>query len=381
MTPWRTLLVVWWFAYGHFVAAVAVPPVEPSSDNASARALQTVDGNVLVAVSTTRLDRLLVLIAFTDEEDVLQDTNNVVTVLGPVDEALEIPELSRLNLLNYRKMHLPDFVRTHILEESVSVDEMVGSSITTKSGEAFAVSRSGDTTITLSNSLGSSTITTANIQANNGFLHVLDTALRPTWFGWNVAQVASTEYSIFADLLVSTLYYDQVVRNTDNTFTFLAPANSAVEGLPAGIWDRVQASPTYAESFVRAHFIENIYTNQDLRQAIQLFSQVDESPFFLWNMEPSGTDFVTVNGNLLVNLDKLAYNGIVHIMNGVFLPFDGPPPLTTTLVPSSLPTDMPSILPTTQSPTQAPSSGAGYTSSISLLGMLLPVMGLVAIPL
>eukprot|EP00977_Amphora_coffeiformis_P030215 scaffold45488_cov252-Amphora_coffeaeformis.AAC.1 len=335
---------------------------------------QTISGNLLVAVSVTRLDDFLVRIAFTDEEQVLGDITTTSTVFGLTDQAFlasNNPNLARLTLLGYRKLHLSYFVQTHMMENRAwTTEDLVNEgTITTKSGESFTVTRNGSSAavvISSGTTASSSTITSPDIQADNGYLHVLNAPLLPSFVGRTVHQLPESRYSLLGQLIEAASNEDSssaavtMLLDTEVTQTLLAPTNTAIQALPAGMWDRILQLPTYADDLISLHIITNIYTVQDLRAINQLLPVGGESPpIFSWEMQAvtGGNelmDSVNVNGNFLSEPNILAWNGITHGMEGVFLPRGGPP----TVAPTTSPTSSPTTIPTTFTPTSIPTSGS-----------------------
>ena len=300
-------------------------------------------------MSVLRLDAFYLLVAFTDEVSTLSNTDQSLTVFGPIDEAAEDPEIRRLTLLNYRKLHLPSFVETHIVESSLTTFQLLTASntLTMKSGQVFIVNSDNSGNVVLTDTSGTTmaTVTTPDVQADNGYMHVIDSFLAPSWFWSTVIDLVEGQFSDFMNLVAKTPSIEQHLRNMGNTITLLAPTDAAIRALPDGVWDRIQEDTAYAEALVSAHFIRNIYTIHDLRGTTQLLTG-NTFPYYLWNMVPLGTDGVAINNIPVVTPNILAYNGVTHAIDGVFLPGGGPPTLS--------PTVLPTLTPTTQTPTAFP---------------------------
>jgi len=315
------------------------------------RALQsTVDGDLLDAAAAKGLDRFLLLIDFTLERDVLRQPTNSLTLFAPINESLQDEQFQRLLWLTYRKRHLPDFVRAHIVETALATD-MFDDTILTKSFEVVHVSRSSQNNMTtLSNGQQNSSII-ETVSALNGYLHVIDRPILPSWMSWHVAQVAPLAgYSLFPRLLVATTLYEEVSTSRQNDYTFVVPLNTAIQALPDGVWERVEDTPEYAEDLVRAHFVDGVYGAQDLAVVASLTTKYDH---VRWNVESdSMTNELKINDNRLVQVDILAYNGIVHAMDGIILPNGGPPTQSpSTVPPPRSPTSFSTEFPTTAFPT------------------------------
>ena len=100
-----------------------------------------------------------------------------LTLLAPTDEAFDaLPEGTVADLLKpENKQKLTDILLYHVVDGEVPAKDVMGmSEFTTMQGEKVQVQVDGDTVM-----LNDATVTSADVMASNGVIHVIDTVLMP----------------------------------------------------------------------------------------------------------------------------------------------------------------------------------------------------------
>ena len=99
------------------------------------------------------------------------------TLLAPTDEAFAaLPEGTVAELLKpENKQQLTDVLLYHVVDGEVPAEDVMGmQEFTTLQGGTVRVSTQGETVM-----LNDATVTTADVMASNGVIHVIDTVLLP----------------------------------------------------------------------------------------------------------------------------------------------------------------------------------------------------------
>jgi uncharacterized surface protein with fasciclin (FAS1) repeats len=103
--------------------------------------------------------------------------------------------------------------------------------------------------------------------------------------------------------------------NTDGPLTVFAPTDDAFAALPLGALDFVLANPDVLAGILTAHAVPGAFYLRDLATSPTLESVGGEM------LAVALADGVlTVNGVTISSVDKLASNGVVHILDGIILP-------------------------------------------------------------
>jgi transforming growth factor-beta-induced protein len=239
--------------------------------------------------------------------DVLNDAASSLTVFAP-DNAAFTAALEAFPGLTPEQ--LTEILTFHVLAAQVlSTDLEAAQTVETLSGESIYVTAE-DGVVTINNT---ATVTNADLEGNNGVVHVIDGVLLPNKFQ-NIVQIASKNYdlstlvSLVADAgLVSTL-------EGDGPFTVFAPTNAAFEAVSETLAtlteEQVAEVLTYHVAGLEA-------LSGDLTDGMEVPTVQGEN--ITVNIDAEGN--VTLNGSVnVVTVDLQGTNGVIHIIDGVLLP-------------------------------------------------------------
>lgn len=104
-------------------------------------------------------------------------------------------------------------------------------------------------------------------------------------------------------------------------YTVFAPTNAAFEALDAGVLDGIKANPDLLAAVLTYHAIpEQIISSTDLEDG-QVLTAANGKPLTV-GVTDAGVTLTDENGNTInvVQADLEASNGIVHVIDGVFIP-------------------------------------------------------------
>lgn len=255
------------------------------------------------------------------------------TVFAPTNAAFEavLTEMGTnldAALLNNAEM-LTEVLRYHVLEDQIaSADVTDGAIVETLQGDLMTFSVADG--VVMVN--GVATVTTADVEANNGVVHIIDTVLTPPSVALANARteqlaalqegsivslaVADEQFSILVDVIVltnSTALLDQGFP-----FTVFAPTNDAFEAL----FDALGVSQAEAylntdllKTVLRYHVLEDAVMAGDIEDGMEAESL--QGGILTFSVDG---DVVMVNDATVVAADIEATNGVVHVIDTVLVP-------------------------------------------------------------
>jgi LPXTG-motif cell wall-anchored protein len=316
------------------VANAQVPNPLPSESIAEVATNAGTFGTLLQAATAAGLDTALA-----------DCTAGPFTVFAPTDDAFAAVDADLLAAA----LADPNGLLTEILEYHVvpgivpAADVVAATSLTTAQGADIAVNN------TVLN--GSVNITTTDLFACNGVVHVIDAVLLPP----SIAEVATDGgFNTLVAALTAADLADTFADCTAGPFTVFAPTDAAFEaaltalGLTA---DELLADTETLTKVLQYHVVPGIAGAAEVTAATSLTTLQGE------DITVAGT---VLNGSVNITAtDNWACNGVVHVVDAVLLPPSMTAPPTTTTV----------VTPTTVSP-ELPATGTGTTVLALLAGLL-----------
>ncbi|MCD4713184.1 MAG: fasciclin domain-containing protein [Clostridiales bacterium] len=242
------------------------------------------------------------------------------TVFAPTDAAF-VKLLGDLgieaeDLLNHPQ--LGEVLLYHVVSGKVmSTDLSNGLEAATLNGEVIKVD------LTEGVKINSSNVVTADIEAINGVIHVIDEVLVPSSFVLSAPSVPETVVDIALSsedfsMLVSLLQKADLVGalQGEGPFTVFAPTNKAFEDLLSALGisaSDLMAQPDLAKVLLY-HVVPGNVLSTDLSDGLEAATLNGESVKFDLS---SG---VKVNTSGVVAADIVAQNGVVHVVDSVLVP-------------------------------------------------------------
>lgn len=237
------------------------------------------------------------------------ESDGPFTVFAPTDAAFNA--LPQGTLANLSPQELAQILTFHVVEgEILSGQLQATQDVETVQGEELLVTRQQGT-VTVN---GSSVVSTADIEASNGVIHVIDEVLLPQAFREPNIVDQAEDLGNFSTLvsaveqtgLTTTLQYL-------GPFTVFAPTDAAFNNLPAGLLD--QLSNEELAEILQYHVLSGSVLSGDLAAEQSVASLTEEELFITAN------GGVTVNGSSsVVTADVEVSNGVIHAVDQVLLP-------------------------------------------------------------
>ena len=245
-------------------------------------------------------------------------TQGPFTVLAPTDDAFaKLPEGTVEDLLKEENKDMLTAILTyHVINGEVTSDEVVElTEAEALSGQKIAI-EVVDGKVVFN---GSATVTTADIPASNGVIHVIDTVLMPpTPEVGNIAEVA-TDAGVFETLLAAVTAADlgDTLAN-GGPFTVLAPTDDAFAALPEGTVDDLlkEENKDTLVAILKYHLIDGAVESDTV-------VTLDEAA----TLQGEAVSIEVVDGKVVLNgsatvttADVPASNGVIHIIDAVLMP-------------------------------------------------------------
>jgi uncharacterized surface protein with fasciclin (FAS1) repeats len=217
------------------------------------------------------------------------------------------------------RAHLREFISYNMYPGILDEDSLPASSNNYMlNGEAVAMTWNGQR----SNINGLRNIGTQ--EATDGYIYLMQHMLAPSFMDLSLFQVISSDHSTFAGLLVGAGLSDELSDLSDTVgYTVFAPTNAAFNRVSSGYVDYLESNAGSSDrlALVRYHLATTVTPTMNLYPgANQPVTTVQGSQLSVkWTA--AGTLTVTAAQNVATAtvVDKLAYNGIIHVMNDVLL--------------------------------------------------------------
>lgn len=234
---------------------------------------------------------------------VFAPTNEAFAALGDALDTIvaDVEELTRI--LTY-----------HVAGDELSRAELSGlDSVKTLQGQNISVEVTEDTLILN----GNVQVVTADIEASNGIVHVIDTVLIPGEDLPTIAEIVVGNDD-FETLLVALQTADLVDTFTgDGDFTVFAPTDAAFEAIEPSLLEAVLADPDGLLTEILTYHVVGESLDSSELAALPTVRTLQGQDI---SLEIVGEDLI-LNGNIKVApADILASNGVVHVIDTVLIP-------------------------------------------------------------
>jgi len=273
---------------------------------------------VEIAQSAPDLSTLRSAIVAADLTEVLSE-GGPFTVFAPTNEAFAKLDPQVLNNIISTPSLLTALLQYHVVSGKVSSSQLSNGSVATLlSGQSINVDISGGM-VTLN---GSSKVITADIEACNGIIHIIDEVLLPADFApQTIVQIAASNPETFSELvkaLSKPELSDLLAAANDpmSDLTVFAPTNDAfaavlsalgkksIDDLPIGLLKEI----------VQYHIVGGATMSTELTNGLLPTLLPNE------NLTVDVGNVVMINDAEVIAADIKAINGVIHAIDGVLLP-------------------------------------------------------------
>lgn len=236
------------------------------------------------------------------------------TLFAPTDAAFSAIDSDVLSsLLEDPTGELARILTFHVVSGVADGDNIFdGLSIGTLEGGNLTFSSTGGDLF-----INGAKVTVANIEADNGVVHVIDAVLLP----------GSSTPATVVDVVVNSPDHTQLeslviaanlagTLSGDGPFTVFAPTDDAFAALPESLVNSLVADPTgVLANVLLYHVMGGVADSGNLSDGLELSTLLGENVDFTIN-----GDGVFINGAQVTVADIRTGNGVVHVINSVIVP-------------------------------------------------------------
>jgi uncharacterized surface protein with fasciclin (FAS1) repeats len=289
--------------------ATEEPMVETPAE-ASIAEIAAGDPNFSTLVAALSAAGLVDTLAGEGQFTVFAPTNDAFAALpaGTVDALLADPTGDLTQILLY-----------HVVDGVALASDVVGlDSVTTLQGEPISI-EVVDGGVVLN---GTVNVTTTDIMASNGVIHVIDAVLLPPADeamapDMSIAEIAAADpnFSTLVAALSAAGLVDTLAG--EGNFTVFAPTNDAFAALPEGTVDTLLADPTGdLTQILLYHVVDGVALAEDV-VGMDSATTLNGAPISIAVVDGG----VVLNDSVRVTAtDIMATNGVIHVIDAVLLP-------------------------------------------------------------
>lgn len=300
----------------HVIDAVLIPPADPGTPTSSIVDIAVGDGNFTTLVAALQAAGL---------DSVLADTDATFTVFAPTDAAFEALGADNINALLGDSDALSAVLLQHVISDA-AVDSITAYTL---NGQEAATASGASVSVAINNGMlmvGGATVTTTDIYASNGIIHIIDTVIvgdvelpAPAQSIVDVAVGAGSFTSLVAALQATGL--DSVLADTGTDFTVFAPTDEAFAALGQDTIDALFADPDALSDILLYHVISGAEILADAATAVAAGddSLVDAANGDKLALSLSGESLL-INTSTVTAPNVLADNGVIHVIDKVLIP-------------------------------------------------------------
>lgn len=233
-----------------------------------------------------------------------------LTVFAPSDDAFaKLPTETVAFLTSPEGLpRLTEILLYHVVAGEVRSSQLADGFVPTLNGAAIKVDLSSGVLLD-----SDSNVTTPDVTARNGVIHIIDTVLIPP--SLNLVETAS-EAGTFATLLAAAGAADLAeTLSAPGDFTLFAPTDAAFAALGQDTLDYLLEPANQAElaAILRYHLLGTRVYSSDLSEGF--VSSLNGGVF-----EVGLQGEASINGTAISATDIQSNNGVIHVVEGVLLP-------------------------------------------------------------
>tara|TARA_R110001583_G_scaffold68686_3_gene195289 strand:- start:12113 stop:14005 length:1893 start_codon:yes stop_codon:yes gene_type:complete len=263
----------------------------------------------------------------------LDDANSTFTVFAPTDAAFALLGQETIDALLADKEKLSDILTYHVISGEVDAAmavSLAGTTVAMYNGDALALSLDGDNLL-----VNTATVITADIQTDNGIIHVIDAVLLPPAdkgeATMNIVETAVDNgnfTTLIAALKATDL--DLVLADETREFTVFAPTDDAFKFISEATITTLLDNPEVLSRILLQHVLADNSVNSINAYSLN-GAMVDTASMAKVGLKiNSTTDSIMFGGANVVIKDIYTTNGIIHVIDVVIVgDVEIPAPLTS----------------------------------------------------
>ena len=279
-----------------------------------------------VAIANGGFTTLVAALQSTGLDSTLADLSNNFTVFAPSDAAFgKLPENT---LENLSVAQLTDILLYHVVPAKVMADAAIRLAQSTENNTATATADNDNISLSFVDStlfINGAKVSTANVLAANGVIHVVDNViLPPADMGMptqNIVEVALADPDNFSKLVEALTAADLVttLSNEESTFTVFAPTNAAFAKIATDDLSALLADTAALKEVLLTHVVSGSAIGSLDAFAANGKMLTTASHKKIDVMIDAVTGQLVIGGANVVNSDIYTTNGVIHVIDTVIL--------------------------------------------------------------
>ena len=281
--------------------------------NVAADATEDIPTN---AAATGVHDSLVAALTHADLVATLQG-DGPFTVFAPTDAAFAAAGIDLADFdTDEENATLSDILLYHVYSGSVAAADVTdGLTVAMVNGDEATFAVASDGTV----SIGDAKVTTADVQASNGIIHVIDAVLTPPADAPTLDIPATAQSTGVHTALVAALTQANLVSalQADGPFTVFAPTDAAftAAGIDLSTFDTPEENATLAD-ILTYHVYSGAVPSSAVTDGLAVNMLNGDKATFA--VAADGT--VSVGGANVTTADVQTTNGVIHVIDKVLLP-------------------------------------------------------------
>ena len=276
---------------------------------------------VEVAQADPQFSTLVDFLVATELDDVLGNIENNYTVFAPTNDAFAALSEEVRNELAANPEALANVLQYHVLPGKVNSEAalaLAGSTVDAVSGDELAISQQGEDLF-----INLSKVTTPNVMADNGIIHVIDAVLTPVELPeepQTIADVVATDGN-FETLLeaLTTAGLDSAFADDTRSFTVFAPTDAAFAAIPENVLTVILNTPDLLTPLLLQHAIEGEPVNSVTALSLSGQNVATMSEAEIPVEVDTEARTLKVGGATVTTKDIYTSNGIIHVIDAVIV--------------------------------------------------------------
>lgn len=272
------------------------------------------------AVSNGNFTTLVTALQATGLDTTLADTESSFTVFAPTDDAFALLGQDTINALLADTETLSDILTYHVISgevNSTTAISLAGTTVDMVNGDAIGLSLDGESLL-----VNTATVITADIQTDNGIIHVIDAVLLPpedmVQPTANIVEtaVANGNFTTLVAALQAT-NLDTVLADESETFTVFAPTDDAFTLIGEETINTLLENTDVLSSILLQHVVSGAAVNSVKAFSLNGTTVETASMANIALNINTMTDMLMFGGANIVMKDIYTTNGVIHVIDAV----------------------------------------------------------------
>jgi transforming growth factor-beta-induced protein len=275
------------------------------------------------AISNGSFTTLVAALQATGLDATLADTNSSFTVFAPTDDAFALLGDDTINALLADTDTLSNILTYHVITGEVDATtaiSLAGTTVSMVNGDSVGLSLSPDNELLVN----AATVIIADIQTDNGIIHVIDAVLLPpsdiVQPTSNIVEtaVANGNFTTLVAALQAT-ELDVVLADASANFTVFAPTDAAFALIGEATINTLLDNTEVLSSILLQHVIPEIAVDSVTAYSLNGAMVETASTALIPLNINTNTDMLTFGGANIIIKDIYTTNGIIHVIDAVII--------------------------------------------------------------